>query len=755
VRRVGLSPNVRKKQLAVKPKVFGVPLQQLIASANNSEGVPDVVFQCTTFLRAHGLTEEGIFRIGGNRRLIDHLKNEFDSFGHTKLNHNHEVSVIASLFKMFFRELPDPLVSNEVSKEILLYADQRSLTPVQLAGEIQSAVKGLSKPNKTTLKYLCDFLAEVGQHEEQTKMADSSLAIVFGPNVFRIQNDLEALQRQPAITRAMSCLITHSAKIFGPMNEVVKPDKNIIRVEAVNTNNTTCFVMPEQVRNKENINSNHAKISPRSSGQTDWDDSWLSSLTQDSPSPETEDILARSHDSFSSMSPLTGSGNISVQLHLQRTISECVWDMLVPVSGAREGSFAQHAPSNKNMRRTNGEPRPEYHNNRNSFVTDTSPSPSPPLVNQDRRSSDGMFNFQYLGKNQQPLPSLTKGRVSPQKRRQVSRTTKKSSESDSSPEVPLLNLSKLNKPEGKLKQGESLATISSFQSDSNIKASRESMVSLHQKTIQLKQKISAFDRSFEQQYGRTPESSERRPIAGVIKELNDLKRILADAKTVRSQSTSSGSTQNVLKNQFTAISEKMDEKRKTSGRPDSLNHMTSDQLTEEKLCIQKLLLIFEETHGRPKTKDQKDTMRPIYDRYRKVKILLNKSNSKDRIGSSEGDKTPTPSPRSPHGKERGQPLADTWNVTMGGTQSAVTGIELMTLSPDELEIKYNEFQEVKKNLRKTLRDYEKKFMEHTGRKVMKDDRGPREAEYNEYKKVKAKIRLIDTLLKRNDGSSTI
>jgi len=92
---------------------------------------------------------------------------------------------------------------------------------------------------------------------------------------------------------------------------------------------------------------------------------------------------------------------------------------------------------------------------------------------------------------------------------------------------------------------------------------------------------------------------------------------------------------------------------------------------------------------------------------------------------------------------------------MGGTQSAVTGIELMTLSPDELEIKYNEFLEVKKNLRKTLRDYEKKFMEHTGRKVMKDDRGPREAEYNEYKKVKAKIRLIDTLLKRNDGSSTI
>lgn len=53
-----------------------------------------------------------------------------------------------------------------------------------------------------------------------------------------------------------------SPQIFGPLNEVVKADKNIIKVEAVNANNTTCFVMPEQVRNKENINSNHVKVSP-------------------------------------------------------------------------------------------------------------------------------------------------------------------------------------------------------------------------------------------------------------------------------------------------------------------------------------------------------------------------------------------------------------------------------------------------------------------------------------------------------------
>ena len=53
-----------------------------------------------------------------------------------------------------------------------------------------------------------------------TKMTDSSLAIVFGPNLFRIKNDLEALQRQPAITKAMSCMITHHQQVI--QNVVIK-----------------------------------------------------------------------------------------------------------------------------------------------------------------------------------------------------------------------------------------------------------------------------------------------------------------------------------------------------------------------------------------------------------------------------------------------------------------------------------------------------------------------------------------------------
>ncbi len=49
--------------------------------------------------------------------------------------------------------------------------------------------------------------------------------------------------------------------------------------------------------------------------------------------------------------------------------------------------------------------------------------------------------------------------------------------------------------------------------------------------------------------------------------------------------------------------------------------MSVDQLGQEKRDIQKALLQFEKVHGRPSSRHDKETMRPLYDRYRLVKKL--------------------------------------------------------------------------------------------------------------------------------------
>lgn len=59
-----------------------------------------------------------------------------------------------------------------------------------------------------------------------------------------------------------------------------------------------------------------------------------------------------------------------------------------------------------------------------------------------------------------------------------------------------------------------------------------------------------------------------------------------------------------------------------SGRPYDITKMAVEELKEEKLSMQRELLKYERSHGRPSTREEKQTMRDVYDRYRDVKRIL-------------------------------------------------------------------------------------------------------------------------------------
>ncbi|XP_030002056.1 protein FAM13B [Sphaeramia orbicularis] len=61
----------------------------------------------------------------------------------------------------------------------------------------------------------------------------------------------------------------------------------------------------------------------------------------------------------------------------------------------------------------------------------------------------------------------------------------------------------------------------------------------------------------------------------------------------------------------------------------------------------------------------------------------------------------------------------------------------------------------KKKLRKTIREFEEDFYQHNGRNVQKEDRMPMLEEYREYKRIKAKLRLLEVLISKQDSSKSI
>ncbi|XP_061691311.1 protein FAM13B isoform X4 [Syngnathoides biaculeatus] len=61
----------------------------------------------------------------------------------------------------------------------------------------------------------------------------------------------------------------------------------------------------------------------------------------------------------------------------------------------------------------------------------------------------------------------------------------------------------------------------------------------------------------------------------------------------------------------------------------------------------------------------------------------------------------------------------------------------------------------KKKLRKAIREFEEEFYQRNGRNVQKEDREPMLEEYRAYKRLKAKLRLLEVLISKQDSSKSI
>ncbi|KAI2804944.1 Protein fam13a [Blomia tropicalis] len=234
---------------------------------------------------------------------------------------------------------------------------------------------------------------------------------------------------------------------------------------------------------------------------------------------------------------------------------------------------------------------------------------------------------------------------------------------------------------------------------------------------------------------------------------------------------------------LTKISEMMDEiqrtleeKRSASCRPESLDEMTSEQIFDEKLALQKALLRFEANNGRPNSKAERDIVRPVYDRYRLVKRyasrILQRLGSKDAINELQpilehvqmDFKSPT------HSCSNIETTTDETNVVTKSSSSGQVSLEscdmsnsanviealvdsnknFHVMSREELLIQLRECRQHKRNLRAVLRTFENDFYKKTGRRVEKEDRCNMATVYHCYKNTKGKIRLLEALVAKCD-----
>ncbi|XP_053125177.1 rho GTPase-activating protein 25 isoform X3 [Hemicordylus capensis] len=222
------SEEVGRFIFEIIPVVFG---QQLVETMVYEQKfgqqlvVPILVEKCAEFIRKHGLKEEGIFRLPGQDNLVKQLRDAFDAGERPSFDKDTDVHTVASLFKLYLRELPEPLIPWTQYEDFLLCG--QLLTADERKGQ-QQLVKQLAclpQDNYNLLSYICRFLHEIQQNSTTNKMSVENLATVFGVNLIRpkVEDPASIMRGTPQIQKVMTTMISDHAKLFPVSKDVALP----------------------------------------------------------------------------------------------------------------------------------------------------------------------------------------------------------------------------------------------------------------------------------------------------------------------------------------------------------------------------------------------------------------------------------------------------------------------------------------------------------------------------------------------------
>ncbi|XP_028318810.1 rho GTPase-activating protein 24 isoform X2 [Gouania willdenowi] len=242
--------------------IFGQKLEETVRYERRfgNKLAPMLVEQCVDFIRQWGLREEGLFRMPGQANLVKELQDSFDCGEKPSFDGNTDVHTVASLLKLYLRELPEPVIPFQKYEEFLSCAKLLCKDDETGAKELKGLVDCLPPVNYNLLKYICRFLDEVQSYSGVNKMSVQNLATVFGPNILRpkIEDPVAIMEGTVLVQQLMAVLIGRHDVLF-PRDEdsptTLELVNNNIELPRRQTTTTTTSPASAVSLNAENNNT--------------------------------------------------------------------------------------------------------------------------------------------------------------------------------------------------------------------------------------------------------------------------------------------------------------------------------------------------------------------------------------------------------------------------------------------------------------------------------------------------------------------
>lgn len=184
-------------------KVFGVPLATLLTEDTK---VPVVIEKLLTTIEMCYIYTEGIYRKSGVSSKIRELKVKMEENPEEVNFENYQVHVLASVFKSFLREMPEPLLTFECYENFITAANLDD--PQDRVTTLYDILKKLPTANYDLMERLMFHLARIALHENVNRMSPASLAIVFAPCILRTNKVVPAQDSLQDIGSQTQCIET-------------------------------------------------------------------------------------------------------------------------------------------------------------------------------------------------------------------------------------------------------------------------------------------------------------------------------------------------------------------------------------------------------------------------------------------------------------------------------------------------------------------------------------------------------------------
>uniref|UniRef100_A0A8C2T5A8 Myosin IXA n=1 Tax=Coturnix japonica TaxID=93934 RepID=A0A8C2T5A8_COTJA len=170
----------KKYDPELSSRQFGVELARL---TSEERAVPLVVEKLINYIEMHGLYTEGIYRKSGSTNKIKELRQGLDTDIDNVNLDDYNIHVIASVFKQWLRDLPNPLMTFELYEEFL---------------------RAMGKGHPFPLNLFFSF--RIALQEETNRMSANALAIVFAPCILRCPDTTDPLQSVQDISKTTTCV---------------------------------------------------------------------------------------------------------------------------------------------------------------------------------------------------------------------------------------------------------------------------------------------------------------------------------------------------------------------------------------------------------------------------------------------------------------------------------------------------------------------------------------------------------------------